>query len=320
MWRIVAWIGTGVSWLRSRWFTWVQTVAFIAILYFVGRSIAKDWGNVRASGVDLVFRPGWILLSLAVVWVMWIGLIEGWRRIAVGWGANLHWPTAGSIWMLSSFYKYIPGKVLAIAGMVALSERAGISGRLTLGAAVVMQVLNVGTGVLVGVLTLGSVANDSHPFAGIAMMALGLITLLTLIAVGNRSLSAKIWQLARTPGPIPEPPTGMVLAYGIVINVVMWFAYGWALVWLAKGILPTADLGWQYATGAFALSYLVGYLGPTPGGLGTRDAMLIALLTPVITAGPAIALAAASRLAFTLNELGAAAPFFFTRESARDRT
>lgn len=313
-------IGTGVSWLRSRWFTAIQTVALIAIVYFVGQAIARDWEEVRSSGVALVFRPGWILLSLGVVWLMWLGLIEGWRRIAVGWGAKLYWPTAGSIWMLSSFGKYLPGKVMAIAGMVALSERAGISGRLTVGAAVVMQVLSVGAGVLVSVVMLGPAVNDSHPYAGLIMMGLGVITLLTLVAVGNRSVSTRVWHLARTKGPIPDPPSGLVLVFGIVINVVTWLVYGWALIWLAKGILPVADLEWRYATGAFALSYLAGYLGPTPGGIGTRDAMLVGFLAPVIGPAAALALSATSRLAFTINELGAAAPFFFTRESARDRT
>jgi hypothetical protein len=34
--------------------------------------------------------------------------------------------------------------------------------------------------------------------------------------------------------------------------------------------------------------------------------------------GEALALAATSRIASTINELGAAAPFYFSRESARD--
>jgi hypothetical protein len=318
MWPTAVSNGIDVSWLRSRWFTWLQTVAFVVILYVVGRKIAADWSSVRSSGVTLVFRPGWILLSLGAVWLMWLGLIEGWRRIALGWGAKLYWPTAGSIWMLSSFGKYLPGKVMAIAGMVALSERAGISSKFTLGAAVVMQVLSVGAGVAVAALTLGPAVNDEYPYAGVVMMALGVITLLTMVAVGNRSVSARIWQLARTKGPIPEPPSALVLVFGIAINVVTWLVYGWALIWLARGILPNVGLGWQFATGAFALSYLAGYLGPTPAGLGARDALLAGMLTVPLGTGPALALAAASRLAWTLNELGAAAPFFFTREHTRD--
>lgn len=309
-----------MSWLRSRWFTWVQTVAFVAILYLVGRKIAASWDDVRTSGVALVFRPGWILLSLGIVWLMWLGLIEGWRRIAVGWGAKLFWPTAGSIWMLSSFGKYLIGKVGAIAGMVALSERAGISGKLTVGAAVVMQVLSVGTGVAVAAIMLGASVNDVHPLATTGMVVLGVITLVTLVAVGHPKVSGRLWRMVRVKGPTPEPPSLGLLSFGIAMNVLTWLAYGLALVWLAKGILPDAALGWRQATGAFAFAYLVGYLGPAPGGLGARDAALAWFLNDWIGTGPTLALVAASRLAFTFNELGAAAPFFFTGESNRDHT
>ncbi len=307
-----------MSWLRSRWFGWVQLALGAIILYVVARKLLLDWDKVRASGVDLAFRPGWLLLSLGLVWLMWVGLIEGWRRIAVGWGAPLHWPLAGRIWMLSSFGKYLPGKVMAMAGMVALSERSGISGKVTLAAAIVMQVLGVGAGLAVAALTLGPAINDFNPNAGAAMTLLGLVAVGVLIAVGNRRFLDWVWPRIRRQGPAPTPPSVGVLGFGVLINAVTWLAYGLALVWLSRGLLPNADLGWRQATGAFTFAYLAGYLGPTPGGLGTRDAVLVLLLEHWVGLGPALALAAASRIAFTLNELGAAAPFFFTRESTSD--
>ena len=309
-----------MSWLRSRWFKAIQVVATVATFYFVVRNISRDWDKVRESGVTLVFKPGWILLSLGIVWVMWAGLIEGWRRIAAGWGARLYWPTAGRIWMLASFAKYIPGKVYTIACMVALSESAGVSGKFTVGSAVVMQVLNVGTGVAVAAMMLGASANDHYPYAGPVMILLGLITLGTLVAFGTRSVSGRLWRLARVEEPTPPPPSVALLGTAILINVVTWLAYGLALVWLANGILPGVTLGWREATGAFTFSYLVGFLGPAPGGLGARDGILVVMLAQWMGYGEALALAAASRLAFTFNELGAAAPFFFTRESTRDHT
>ncbi len=307
-----------VSWLRSRWFGWLQVALGIAILVVIVRKLLHNWDAVVASGVSLSFRAPWLLASLCLVWLMWAGLIEGWRRIAAGWGAPLHWPLAGRIWMLSSFGKYLPGKVMAMAGMVALSERSGISGKVTLASAVVMQVLSVGTGIAVAALTLGPAINAFNPNAGAAMTLLGLVAVGVLVAVGNRSFLKWVWPRIRRDSPAPEPPSVPVLGFGVAISAVTWLAYGLALVWLCNGLLTDADLGWREATGAFTFAYLAGYLGPTPGGLGTRDGVLALLLEPWIGLGPALALAAASRIAFTFNELGAAAPFFFTRESPRD--
>ena len=55
-----------------------------------------------------------------------------------------------------------------------------------------------------------------------------------------------------------------------------------------------------------------------PGGIGVRESMLILLLQPTIGLGQAIALAAASRLALTINELGVALPLFLLGRTSRD--
>jgi hypothetical protein len=312
--------GIGVSWLRSRWFAWVQLIAGAIILYFMGRSLLHDWERMRGSGATFVFRPGWILLSLCTVWVMWVGLIEGWRRITVSWGQPLRWPLAGRIWMLSSFGKYIPGKVWAVAGMVALSERYGVNSKVTLSAAVLMQVLTLGAGLAVAALTLGPTVNDARPYAGNAMILLGMLVAVVLLAVSSRRVMSWLWRITRRHGEAPTPPGGDMLLYAIGINLATWMAYGLALLLLARGILPDVHLGWRETTGAFAFSYLLGYLGPMPSGLGMRELSLAWFLEPTIGVAPALALSFASRLAFTFNELGAGAPFFFTRGSTRDTT
>jgi hypothetical protein len=307
-----------VSWLRSRWFGRVQTILGIVILVLLTANVVKQWDRVRESGVSLVFRPLWLLASLGIVWLMWIGLIEGWRRIAWGWGARMDWRLGGRIWMLSSFAKYIPGKVWAAASMVTMSERAGVHGASTLAAAVVMQVLGVGTGVAVAALTVGPEIRSLYADAGAAMTLLGVVSAGMLLLVGNRSVLRYVWLVARREGPAPEPPRPVLLLFAVLMNVLSWLAYGLALLWLARGLVPEAGLTWRQATGGFAASYIIGYLGPAPGGLGMRDLALFGVLGLWIEPGPALALAAASRLMFTLNELGAAAPFYFSRESTRD--
>lgn len=307
-----------VSWLRSRWFTALQFIATAWILVVVGRKFAANWDEVRNSGAVFAFQPGYLLLSLLVVWVTWFVLIEGWRRLAIGWGVRLPWRLAGRIWMLSSFGKYIPGKLWAAAGMVAMSERAGVSGKVTLAAAVVMQALGIGAGVAVAALTIGPVMRQERPDAGAGMILIGLAITGMLLAIGNRWVLGRLWRLSRRPGPPPEPPSTVLLTGAIGVNVVAWLVYGWALVLLGHGLFPGLDLGWREATGAFALSYVIGFIGPAPAGLGVRDAMLAMLLGTWIGPAEALALMAASRIAFTLNELGAAAPFYFSKESPGD--
>ena len=73
------------------------------------------------------------------------------------------------------------------------------------------------------------------------------------------------------------------------------------------------------ATGAFAASYIVGYLALfLPGGIGVREAVFIALMKDSIGIGPAAALAAVSRIVLTINEVGAAVPFLLFRRTPSD--
>lgn len=289
-----------------------------AILVALVLHFSKNWNAIRESGVALAFRPGWVMLSLVAVWMMWVLLIEAWRRLAIGWGVRLPWRLAGRIWMLSSFGKYLPGKVWAAAGMVTMSERAGISGKVTLAAAIVMQALGIGAGVAVLAFATGPLVEEWYPNAGPAMVLLGIAVAGMLLVVGNRSLLQRFWGLARRTGPPPEPPRTVLLAGAIAVNVLAWLVYGAVLVALARGILPESTLGWREATGAYTASYIVGYLGPAPAGLGLRDGILVLILSQWIGPGPALALAGASRIASTINELGAAAPFYFSRESTGD--
>jgi hypothetical protein len=305
--------------LRSRWLTIVQSVIGAAIVVLVAGDVIRNWDQVRASGLQLAFRPGWVALSLAITWLAFAGLIEGWRGVVQGWRQPLGWVIAARIWVLASFGKYIPGKLWAIAGMVILSERAGVRAKVATGAAIVMQLLAIGTGVGVASLAVGPALEVERPGAGALMTVLGLLAFGALVVVGSATALERLWRLTGREGPPPGPPRRRALIEGIGFNLLAWLAYGTAFWALARGILPASELPWRLATGVFAASYLAGFLAPfAPGGIGVRETLIVALLQSSLGYGPALALAGASRLAFTVNEVGAALPFLLTRGSVRD--
>ncbi|MGH7593543.1 MAG: UPF0104 family protein, partial [Gemmatimonadales bacterium] len=70
---------------------------------------------------------------------------------------------------------------------------------------------------------------------------------------------------------------------------------------------------------AFTTSYVIGYLALfLPAGIGVREAIMVALLKDSIGIGPAAAIAVASRITLTVNEVGAALPFLLFRRKPRD--
>jgi uncharacterized membrane protein YbhN (UPF0104 family) len=102
-----------------------------------------------------------------------------------------------------------------------------------------------------------------------------------------------------------------------VANVFAWVAYGVALIFLARGMLPDLRLSLPQAIGVFTCSYLVGFIALfAPGGLGPRESVFLLLLAGDIGLKPAAALALASRLLLTGTEVLPAVPLLLRRGSA----
>ena len=303
--------------MTRQWRMAAQAIVTLLVVAFLVRSVAPDWAATRGAMAELDLRPGWIVLSMVLVWLMFAGLIEGWLRVVKGWGERVPWLTGARIWILSSFGKYLPGRVWAIAGMAVMSERAGIRGRVATAAAVVMQVLAIGSGVAVALLTIGREIEAARPGTGAGMILLGVAALASLVTVGHQGILDALWRLVRREGPAPSAPRAGALVEGIVLNLVAWLGYGVAFWALARGVFPSVDLEPRLAIGGFVAAYLGGLLAIiVPGGIGVREAILVAVFGGTVGAGQAALLAAISRVVLTCCEVGAALPFILKRESA----
>jgi hypothetical protein len=296
----------------------LQWILGLAIVGLAVQSLVRNWDELRAQPLEWSVEPGWIILSAAVVWLMYALLIAAWRQMLTAWGRGLDLWSAARIWTVSSLGKYLPGKVWAVAGMAVMAQRAGIGAGPATGSAVILQVLAIGTGAAVAGLTGWGAVRAAYPSAGAGLAVLlaasvGGIGLLLWPGLVNRVLRFA----APDAGPV-APPVGAV-AFGIAANAVAWMGYGLALWLLARGLLPRAGLGLLPATAVFTTSYLAGFLALfAPGGIGVREGVFILMLQEPIGIGAATALAIASRLLLTVTELGAAVPFLlFPRGSAR---
>ena len=295
---------------RAGWARAAQWVAGLAIVVFAARSLVRNWEQLRSQPLAWQVDPPTLLLSAAVVWLMYALLIVAWRTMLASWGQQLDGWTAARIWTVSSLGKYLPGKVWAVAGMALMSQRAGIAPWAATGSAVVLQVLAIGCGAAIAGLTGRRVLESAHPGAGTV-----LIVLVAGAAVGVALLLwppflRRLLQLAAPGAEAREAPRRFGIVFGVVANLTAWLGYGAALWLLARGLLPSAGLSFGLAVAVFTASYLAGFLALfAPGGLGVREGLFILMLQGPLGIGAATALAVASRVLLTITEFGAAAPF-----------
>lgn len=302
---------------RSAWRI-AQVVLGVLVVGLALRQVLANWDAVRGTSFTWRIQPLLLVLSVLAVWAMYALLVATWRLLVERWGGRLTLRDAASIWTVSSLGKYVPGKVWAIAGMAVLAKRVGVPPWIATGAAVLNQVLAIGAGAIVVAFTGTSLLEARWPWLRsamwivLALVGVGVIVLSSTDVV-RRLLTAAGIDAGDTAGP---PLAALVLA-GLA-NVVAWVGYGVALWLMAQG-LTEVPLPLGLAIGAFAASYLIGFLALiAPAGLGVRESVFILMLDHAVGTPTAVALAVASRLLLTITELGAAVPFLLSsRERAR---
>lgn len=296
-----------------------QAVIGAAILYFLVQHFLRNWREMERQPIQWDIHWEFIVASLIVTWAMYGVLIWGWRTVLQGWREYIKIVDAARIWTISSLGAYIPGKLWSIAGMALMAQQRGISPAAATGSAVIMQLLSIATGAvlalaLVGAELLNRVLGDVG-LVGAGVLAL--VALVGAIALTSASLTRRIGFVLGRPEAI-KPVEPEALAGAIFANLVAWAGYGIALQLLLLGTLKGVELSWGTATGAFAASYIIGYLALfLPAGVGVREAVMLTLLTPSIGPDAALAITAASRVVLTINQVGAAVPFLLLRRQPR---
>lgn len=310
--------GTGGRIARKRW--WVLPVKLVLtvgvtwlILWGAGIRLAEvgkvEWGLVRLDVPYLLLSVALLFATFGIAAVLWSrNLVEfGERRVGVVEGS--------AILLIANLGRYVPGKVLALAGVAVLARRRGMSGVRATGAAVTAQMVNLLGAAAVGgwVVVWWVDASRTWEVALGAVVAAGLLAFLYFGGAGTLLR----WILRRSghTGELPDPSGRSLLRLlpGYVLN---WMVHGAAFFCLSRGL--GLDIGFWKATTAFAAAYFLGYvIMIAPGGLGVRESGLTALLTPVLGFDASLILAALQRVWITGAELlGAAAGVVVLRRPA----
>jgi glycosyltransferase 2 family protein len=305
--------------VRRGWVRVAQALVGLSIVLFAIRALVRNWDQLRSQPLEWQLRPGWLVLSLVLIWLMYALLILGWRAMLSGWGQQLDGWSAARIWIVSGLGKYIPGKVWALAGMALLSQRAGVAAWAATGSAVVMQVLAIGTGAAVAGLAGAHILESAQQGAGAGLVLLVAGAILSVGLLFWPPFLRRLLRLAAPQAVGERQPPARGIVVGIATNIVAWLGYGLALWLLGRGLLPTSGLSLQLAITVFTASYLAGFLALfAPGGIGVREGLFILMLQEPLGVGAATSLALASRLLLTVAELGAAVPFLvFRRRQVR---
>jgi uncharacterized membrane protein YbhN (UPF0104 family) len=298
-------------------------IGAVAVLAYLALRLHTLWREQPAdlSDFDLPLLAAAALLSLAAViayGAVWPTIL---RRLGVPVPKD-----AVRLFLQSQLGKYVPGSVWHYAGRVGLARARGVAARFTLLSLGIEVAASTLSAALVGLLLL-------PPRLAVPLMT-AVAAILVLGSVGRprtarRLLDPVLWTAERVVR-VPRSqmaPALRALPVAAALYVPVWAVYGTAFWLTARALFPVPAGELAYFTAAFALGWIAGMVVVfAPGGIGVREAVLVALVAPRIGHTEAIVVAGASRVLLTgadlagggaalaLSRLGARGPVSLPRE------
>lgn len=277
----------------------IAAVIPAVLLFFIGRSIWRQWDTIQAFTWNLDAR--WLALSAAAFWADFVILILLWRVfLSIISGKKLSLITAYRISALANLGKYVPGKVWAVLGIVYFLKRRGYAAAEAVASTGLHQAYTVVAGLLFVSAVLGSEIWGRLPLLSV-LVGLGLAVVVIYPPVFSGLLNRGLKLLKRDPLPY-------TLSFGRALTLLLayvaaWILYGASFWCMLKGIGLENPPFWSMAAASSA-AYLLGFLALfAPGGLGVREGVLMVLIAPHSPAGLAATVAVIARVWITIVEL-----------------
>jgi uncharacterized membrane protein YbhN (UPF0104 family) len=275
-------------------------IAFVLLtIGFAWWGFGGRWSEIGAAAAE----TGPVRLCVAVVCATAGLALTGvlWRMLLSALGSHVALRGAGAVFFVGQLGKYVPGSVWTFAVQAQLGRRLGVPARSSVTASALFLMLHTFSGLLLGgVLSAGGVVRTDLTrgwWLLLAVIGAASLTPPVLRFLGDRLAGAGV----RTTFGVGDLVRSLALMTGV------WCCYGaslWVLVPLAR-FTPEEVLT---AVAAFALAHAAGVLLVlAPAGLGAREAVLIALLSPAVGVPSAAAAALLARVAHSVADFALAA-------------
>lgn len=265
-------------------------------------AVAETIAGLQWQRVTLAFVA--LLIGMACATLSWQVLVDDLGKpIGIGRGAQ--------IFLVGQLGKYLPGSVWAYVLQIELGRKAGLARARVFAATLFSLVVVIVAALIAGAIAVPELVAEDPRLSWLPWLYL--LLPFALVALHPRVLTAIVrfgFKILRRPRP-DHPVTLGVVAKSLGLAVLSYVAYGVHL-WLLADTWQGLTLGpLALCIGTMGLAMIAGLVVfLLPSGVGAREFVIIAALTPIVGIGPATAYAAVSRLMFIVADLltaGAAA-------------
>lgn len=275
----------------------------LAIAASITYAVIRLWPDVRHTFASL---SAWTIAGSFVFALAAIAAnVKAWQAVLRELDHDLPTLAAGQIYLVGQLGKYLPGSVWAFVLQMELSRRAGVPRARSFAASLVLVGLSTTAALVLGLVGIPTLVE----VGGAAVWGAAILAPIALICAIPPVLSRLVDLFLRILG---RSRLGHRLSFKGLLHVLGWSVLAWALFglhfWmLGVGVTGHLTPSLPDAVGSFALAMTAGLLAvASPSGLGVREAVLTASLSPFVGVGVALGVALASRLILTVADVLAA--------------
>jgi uncharacterized membrane protein YbhN (UPF0104 family) len=269
--------------------------------FFLGRSLYKNWTQIRNYFSTLHFR--WVILPLPFLLYALSFLIVavGWKEVLAVLGERIRLGRASWIVIYSQFGKYLPGKVWAVLGRVYLARQDGIQERHSAVSMIIETIYLFMTSLVLFAFSL--FFYRGLPTKAYLFLALVPLTLVWIYPPWFNLIVNFLLKRIRQK-PVEFRPTVRQAAKLMLIYLVVWLVQSLGFYFLILSFHSIDARAAAILPGAYSLSWILGVVVlVAPGGLGVREGVFALLLGPVIPGALNVVASLLSRLWITVSEL-----------------
>jgi hypothetical protein len=276
--------------------------AFLLSGMFFIAALAQHW-----SAIEPLLGDGRLLLLLGPLAILGqLGFVlsaTAFHSLLQGMGQPSRFSSALGILMVSQFTKYLPGNVVHHVGRVMMSRNAGLAPA-PVSMAIFIELAGSALAATLVAVAFAVVRGGELPeLYGLARLSPG-AAMLPALLIGALVLAVAFaaWKCPEYLRALTAPrPADLAVALGCyLLNVGLMGAIFTAIVFQ---IAPQAGADYLLLTAAVAAAWTIGLITPgAPGGLGVREAVLLALVSPVSGTEVALLAGLSLRVVTTLTD------------------
>ena len=260
----------------------------IAVLGFVVHAMREEFSKTNAADWSKL-KPNPLLIIAAMLCLVGVNSVQmiSYRSLLRAYGARPTWRQMAAIAWIPPLGKYLPGKVWALLGAVAMLKRFAISVAVAVSVVIMLDAFSVIVGLIFSSpLLMWPPISEKYPWCrwlAPVFIACGVISLSP--PVFGRVLKFALERLRRPP--LERMPRWTEYFTPILCAIAQWLFAGGALWLTARSIAPVSPGAYptfvMIAAGAMTISYLALV---APGGLGVREAIFMLALPAVLNDAP----------------------------------